>query len=109
MKHFNNYTGNNLNKIILNENDNNHNKNSEDTFNIIKSIINEMSSQNINQNSKKYLLSKINELQYDFKYKISLIEKKYKLEIDKKNNKINQLEKENNELKKKVIQIKSIV
>ena len=82
---------------------------SGDKFDLIKKIIMKMNNQNINKNTKNFLIDKINELQSDIKYKISSMEKKYKVEIDKKNKKINKLEKENNDLKNKVTQIKSIV
>ena len=81
----------------------------EDKFELIKNIIMKINNQNFNKNTKNFLLEKIYELHTDYVNKISFIEKKYKNEIDKKNRKINKLEKDNNELKKKVSQIKSIV
>ncbi len=87
----------------------NENNNVEDKINLIKNIISEMNQQNFNKNTKTFLIDKINELQNDYISKINMMEKKYKNNLDKKNKKIKKLEIENNELKKKVSKIKSIV
>ena len=99
----------NLSQKLINEFNNIENRNNEDKYNLIKNIILEMNNQNFNDNTKMFLIDKINELQNDYNNKISSIEKKHKNEIEKKNKKILKLEKENNELKKKVTKIKSIV
>ena len=95
----------NKSSVIENKNQNELNE----KFEIIKNIINELNSKNINKTNKKYVIDKINDLQNDLNYKISLLEKKYIEDIRKKIKKINKLELENENLKKKVIKIKSIV
>ena len=76
---------------------------------IIKNIIKELNTKNICKNNKNFLLGKINDIQNDFNFKISLMEKKYNDAINKKIRRINKLEIENANLKKKVTKIKSIV
>ena len=89
---------------------NNKNQNElNEKFEIIKNIINEFNNKNINKSNKKFVINKINDLQNDINYKISLLEKKYIEDIRKKIKKINKLELENANLKKKVTKIKSIV
>lgn len=68
-----------------------------------------MSSEKFDNNAKLFLIDKVNELQIDFINKISSLEKKYKIQNDNNKKKINKLEKENNDLRKKVTKIKSIV
>ena len=106
---FNNYIENHLSKKLIEEFNMYETEGPGDKFELIKNIIMKMNNQNFNKNTKNFLLDKINELHTDYVNRISLIEKKYKSEIDKKNRKINKLEKDNSELKKKVSQIKSIV
>ena len=93
------------NKIIKGNNKNDINV----QFELIKKIINGLNSKNINKNNKNFLIDKINELQNDVDNKISSLEKKYNVDINKKLRKINKLENENIDLKKKVTKIKSIV
>ena len=103
------------NRIMKKANQNNkmikgNNKNDINVqFELIKKIINELNSKNINKNNKNFLIDKINELQNDVDNKISSLEKKYNVDINKKLRKINKLENENIDLKKKVTKIKSIV
>ena len=78
-------------------------------FSYLKNIIGEMSSEKFDNNTKLFLINKVNELQIDFINKISSLEKKYKIQNDNNKKKINKLEKENNDLRKKLINIKSIV
>ena len=81
----------------------------ENKCNYLKNIIGEMNREKFDSKTKLFLIDKINELQIDFINKISSLEKKYKTQNDNNKKKINKLEKENNELRKKVIKIKSIV
>lgn len=95
---------------IKNKKCNNKNPNDlNDKFESIKIIINQLNSKNINKNTKNYLINKIKDLKKDFNFKISSLEKKYIDEINKKIRKIKKLEMENQNLKKKVTKIKSIV
>ena len=81
----------------------------DDKFTFIKNIILGMNGEDWNKKTKMNLVAQISELQLDFREKISSIEKYYKMEIEDKNKKIKKLEKENNDIKKKVTKIKSIV
>ena len=83
--------------------------NINEKFDLIKSIINELNNKNINQNSKSFLIDKVNELQIDCNNKIFALKKKYNIDINKKLSKINKLQIEIADVKKKVTKIKSIV
>ena len=96
------------NKKMINEFKND-DEDLEYKFNYLKNIIGEMSSEKFDNNAKLFLIDKVNELQIDFINKISSLEKKYKIQNDNNKKKINKLEKENNDLRKKVTKIKSIV
>ena len=100
--------GKNANKKMINEFKNN-GEDLEYKFSYLKNIIGEMSSEKFDNNTKLFLINKVNELQIDFINKISSLEKKYKIQNDNNKKKINKLEKENNILRKKLINIKSIV
>ena len=100
--------GKSVNKKMINEFKNN-DEDLEYKFNYLKNIIDEMSSEKFDKNTKLFLIEKVNELQIDFINKISSLEKKYKIQNDNNKKKINKLEKENNDLRKKLINIKSIV
>ena len=97
-----------VNKKMVNEFKND-SENLENKCNYLKNIIGEMNRENFDNKTKLFLIDKINELQIDFINKISSLEKKYKTQNDNNKKKINKLEKENNDLRKKVIKIKSIV
>ena len=98
-----------LNKKLVNELNMNINDNIENKFGLIKNIILELDSQNFNKKAKNFLIDKINELQSNYLSRFYLLEKKYKNEIEEKNQIIKNLQNENSELKKKVSKIKSIV
>jgi len=98
----------NVNNKIMNEFKND-GEDIEYKFNYLKNTIGEMDSDKFDNNTKLFLIDKINELQIDFINKISSLEKKYKIQNDNNKKKIKKLEKENSELRKKVIKIKSIV
>ena len=97
-----------LNKKMMNE-FNNNGEDIEYKFNYVKNIISEISSEKFDNNTKLFLIDKINELQIDCLNKISSLDKKYKNQNDSNKKKINKLEKENSDLRKKLINIKSIV
>ena len=97
-----------VNKKMINEFKND-SEDLENKCNYLKNIIGEMNRENFDNKTKLFLIDKINELQIDFINKISSLEKKYKTQNDNNKKKINKLEKENNDLRKKVIKIKSIV
>ena len=80
-----------------------------DKFESIKIIINQLNNKNINKNTKNYLINKIKDLKNDYNFKISALENKYIEDINKKIRRIKKLEIENQNLKKKVTKIKSIV
>lgn len=80
-----------------------------DKFESIKIIINQLNNKNINKNTKNYLINKIKDLKNDYNFKISALENKYIEDTNKKTRRIKKLEIENQNLKKKVTKIKSIV
>lgn len=75
----------------------------EKKCNYLKNIIGEMNKEKFDSKAKLFLIDKINELQINFINKISYLEKKYKTQNDNNKKKINKLEKENKDLRKKVI------
>ena len=80
-----------------------------DKFESITIIINQLNNKNINKNTKNYLINKIKDLKNDYNFKISALENKFIEDINKKIRRIKKLEIENQNLKKKVTKIKSIV
>jgi len=97
-----------INNKIMNEFKND-DEDMEYKFNYLKNIIGEIDYDKFDDRAKLFLIDKINELQIDFINKISSLEKKYKIQNDNNKIKIKKLEKENSDLRKKVIKIKSIV
>jgi len=98
----------NVNNKIMNEFKND-GEDMEYKFNYLKNIIGEMGNDKFDDSTKLFLIDKINDLHIDFINKISSLEKKYKIQNDNNKKKIKKLEKENSDLRKKVIKIKSIV